>query len=312
MHLGIWIIRFWKNNKIPRFHEKSQKIFRKSRGKFGKFIRIYKNKNMKILERNELLNYLDDFLQIKQKNIKDYCPNGLQVEGKNFIKKIIVGVTACQDLLNLAVARRADAILVHHGYFWKGDKLQITGIQKKRLQTLLVNDVNLIAYHLPLDVHTQVGNNVQLAKILDLQILDAFGEYDLCLLGKLNNTNSTRNLKNFINDIKNKIHPNPIIVGDFNHFNFDDNFDEKIAWCSGAAQDFIELAAEQGAKIYISGEISERTTHLAKELGMIYIACGHHATERCGILALGEYLQNHFRQQNYDLTCEFIDVANPI
>lgn len=267
---------------------------------------------MENLERNLLLNYLDDFLQIKEKNIKDYCPNGLQVEGKNFIKKIITGVSACQDLLNLAIAHRADAILVHHGYFWKGEKSQIIGIQKKRLQTLLVNDVNLIAYHLPLDVHTQVGNNVQLAKILDLQILSSFGEYNLCLLGKLNKTNSTRNLKNFIDNIKNKIHQNPIIVGDLERFDFDTDFDEKIAWCSGAAQDFIELAAEQGAKIYISGEISERTTHLAKELGMIYIACGHHATERYGILALGEHLQDHFRQQGYDLTCQFIDIDNPI
>lgn len=266
---------------------------------------------MENLERNLLLNYLDDFLQIKEKNIKDYCPNGLQVEGKNFIKKIITGVTACQDLLNLAIAHRADAILVHHGYFWKGDKPQISGIQKKRLQTLLVNDVNLIAYHLPLDVHTLVGNNVQLAKILNLNILNSFGEYNLCLLGNLNK-NSTRNLQNFIAAIKQKIHPNPIIVGDFDRFDFNADFNEKIAWCSGAAQDFIELAAEQGAKIYISGEISERTTHLAKELGMIYIAAGHHATERYGIQALGEHLQNHFRQQNYDLTCQFIDVDNPI
>ncbi len=270
---------------------------------------------MENLDRNLLLDYLDDFLQIKEKNIKDYCPNGLQVEGKNFIKKIITGVTACQDLLNLAIANRADAILVHHGYFWKGEKSQITGIQKKRLQTLLVNDVNLIAYHLPLDVHTQVGNNVQLAKILGLNIVSSFGEYNLCLLGDLQKQqqqNSTRNLKNFIATIKAKIHPNPIIVGDLERFDFDADFNGKIAWCSGAAQDFIELAAEQGAKIYISGEISERTTHLAKELGMIYIAAGHHATERCGIQALGEHLQNHFRQLNYDLTCQFIDVDNPI
>ena len=243
-----------------------------------------------------LNNYLNTLLQPER--FSDYCPNGLQVEGKQEINKIVTGVTASMALLQAAHRANADAVLVHHGYFWRGEALPITGIKKRRIQFLLQHDINLFAYHLPLDAHAELGNNVMLAKQLGLQITGRAGEKEMLLLAELK---SPQPLQSLVNLIETKLNRKPQVIGDLN------KPIQKIALCTGAAQGYIEQAAAAGVDAYISGEISEQTVHVAIESGVSYISAGHHATERYGIQALGEHLA-----QKFDLQHEFIDIDNPV
>lgn len=251
------------------------------------------------MQQNVLLDYLNELL--KPELFNDYCPNGLQVEGKKEINNIVAGVTACQALLDAAINKKADLVLVHHGYFWKGERAAVTSVKRQRLKKLLANDINLIAYHLPLDSHDEFGNNIQLARILDLNIdgeIDTGSGPNLMLYGDVPNALSTNDFSRFI---AKRLNREPLLIAGGDH-------DIKtVAWCTGAAQDFIELAADQGVDAYVSGEVSERTAHMARELGVHYFACGHHATERYGVKSLAEHLQ-----QTFDLTCEFIDIDNPV
>lgn len=243
---------------------------------------------------------LNDFLSPHL--IKDYCPNGLQIEGKPEITKVITGVTACQALIDRAIAEHADAILVHHGFFWKGESAEIRGMKYRRIKALIENGINLYAYHLPLDVHQQVGNNVQLAQRLGLDIsggleinnprsIAIYGELDTALTGE-----------EFAARIAMALQREPLHIGDNAP-----TLIKKVGWCTGGGQDYIELAVEQGCDAFISGEVSERTTHIARELGIHYFAAGHHATERYGVKALGEWLA-----KEYDVDVEFIDINNPV
>ena len=243
-----------------------------------------------------LNNYLNTLLQPER--FSDYCSNGLQVEGKQEINKIVTGVTASMALLQAARRANADAILVHHGYFWRGEALPITGIKKHRIQFLLQHDINLFAYHLPLDAHAELGNNVMLAKRLGLQITGRAGEKEMLLLAELK---SPQPLQSLVNLIETKLNRKPQVIGDLN------KPIQKIALCTGAAQGYIEQAVAAGVDAYISGEISEQTVHVAIESGVSYISAGHHATERYGIQALGEHLAHKF-----DLQHEFIDIDNPV
>ena len=243
-----------------------------------------------------LNNYLNTLLQPERFN--DYCPNGLQVEGKQEINKIVTGVSASMALLQAAQQVNADAILVHHGYFWRGESMPITGIKKRRIQFLLQHDINLFAYHLPLDMHAVVGNNVMLAKQLGLAVTSWVGEKDMLALAELN---PVLTLKALVSMIESKLQRTPQVIGDLN------KPIKKIAICTGAAQGYIEQAVTAGADVYISGEISEQTVHVARESGMSYISAGHHATERYGIQALGGHLA-----QKFDLQHEFIDIDNPV
>ena len=243
-----------------------------------------------------LNNYLNTLLQPER--FSDYCPNGLQVEGKQEINKIVTGVTASMALLQAAHRANADAVLVHHGYFWRGEALPITGIKKHRIQFLLQHDINLFAYHLPLDAHSKLGNNVMLAKKLGLTVTGRAGEKEMLLLAELK---SPQPLQSLVNLIETKLNRKPQVIGDLN------KPIQKIALCTGAAQGYIEQAAAAGVDAYISGEISEQTVHVAIESGMSYISAGHHATERYGIQALGEHLAHKF-----DLQHEFIDIDNPV
>lgn len=252
-----------------------------------------------MINRTELLDYLDEILETSR--FQDYCPNGLQVEGKQQIKTLVTGVTASQALLDAAVANHADAILVHHGYFWRGESPAVTGVKYQRLKTLLKYDINLIAYHLPLDSHGEFGNNVQLAKILDIEIdgrISGTGEPALALYGALKTPLS---LDEFSLHIEKHLGRKPTSIGGHNRVI------NTVGWCTGAAQGYIQQAAELGLDAFISGEVSEQTTHLARELGIHYIAAGHHATERYGVKALGEYIAEHF-----DLQHTFIDIDNPV
>ncbi len=245
---------------------------------------------------NDLSDYLDQLLRPGQFN--DYCPNGLQVEGKREISKIVTGVTASMDLLQAAHKADADAILVHHGYFWRGEAQPIVGIKKRRLQFLLQHDINLFTFHLPLDTHSELGNNVMLAKQLGLELTGWAGEKDMLALAELRQPQS---LQAFAALIEHKLKRTPQVIGDLTRPV------KRVAFCTGAAQGYIEQAVAADVDVYISGEISEQTVHVARETGVAYIAAGHHATERYGIRALGEHLEKMF-----GIAHEFIDVDNPV
>ena len=253
---------------------------------------------MKLTDLNNYLNQL-----LKPEQFTDYCPNGLQVEGRAEIQHIVTGVTASYDLLEAALAVKADAILVHHGYFWRGESAAIVGLKKRRIQFLLQHDLSLIAYHLPLDAHAEFGNNVMLAKQLGLTATGWAGqknknESNMLLLAELSQPLS---LKEFAQTIAIKLNRTPQVIGDLTQVV------QKVALCTGAAQGYIEQAVDAGVDVYISGEISEPTVHIARETGVSYIAAGHHATERYGVQALGAHLAEKF-----GLTHTFIDCDNPV
>lgn len=245
---------------------------------------------------NELRDYNASLLQIGL--FRDYCPNGLQVEGRAEVQRIATAVTASQFVLDAAIAWGADAILVHHGYFWRNEDAVITGIKKRRISQLLRNDVSLLAYHLPLDAHPELGNNAQLGKLLGLTTQGRFGEQDIAYLGELS---SPQALAQFSAWVGGRLQRVPQVIG-----NETMNI-RKVAWCSGGAQGYFETAIAQGADAFISGEISEQSFHLAQESGVAFIAAGHHATERLGIRALGEHLATHFSLEH-----RFFDQDNPV
>lgn len=254
--------------------------------------------SQKTVNRDELEKYLAQTLDITR--FRDYCPNGLQVEGCAQVKKLVTGVTASLALIEAAVAVEADAIVVHHGYFWRGEDARVIGSKRKRLKLLLAHDINLFAYHLPLDMHPELGNNAQLGSRLGL-IPDArFGEDGLGWLGSA----SDRALKS-VGDlaliIEARLGRAPLVIGDPSQPL------GRIGWCTGAAQNLLGDAIAAGATTYLSGEISEPTVHLARETGVAYIACGHHATERYGVQALGIRLAEQFGIQQH-----FIDIDNPV
>ncbi|RLV60115.1 Nif3-like dinuclear metal center hexameric protein [Parashewanella curva] len=248
--------------------------------------------------REELIRYLDGYLQAFK--FKDYAPNGLQVEGKEHISTIITGVTASQALIDAAIEKQADAILVHHGYFWKGEPQVITGMKQKRIKALLEHEINLIGYHLPLDAHPEVGNNVQLGQKLgieDIKVVDSVSQ-DLLWSGKLKTPVPADEFQKIL---VNALGRESLHIGD------EKQSIQSIAWCTGGAQDYIDIAAQLGVDAYISGEVSERTFHSAIEQGIHYFSAGHHATERYGIQALGEHLGKQF-----GLSHQFIDIPNPV
>ncbi|OIN28277.1 Nif3-like dinuclear metal center hexameric protein [Vibrio barjaei] len=234
--------------------------------------------------------------------IKDYCPNGLQVEGASEIKKVVTGVTASQALIDYAVSVNADALLVHHGYFWKGEPEAIRGMKGKRIRTLIRNDVNLYGYHLPLDIHPELGNNARLAELLDIEVIEGLEGHpqSVAMFGKLAQPMTG---EAFAQKIAQVLSREPLHIAPEQA----DKMIETVGWCTGGGQDYIELAASKGLDAFISGEISERTTYTARELNIHYFAAGHHATERYGIKALGEWLASA-----HGLEVEFIDIDNPV
>ena len=248
------------------------------------------------MRRDELCVCLDELLEPHR--FRDYCPNGLQVEGRNEVQRVVCGVTACQSLLEAAIAENADAIIVHHGWFWKNEDGRICGYRKRRLQTLLAHDINLIAYHLPLDAHAELGNNSQLARLLDWRIDGRFGEQDIAFHGAAAAPLSAAALAATLEE---KLGRQPQLIG------AGDALVKRLAWCSGGAQGFFEEAVRLGVDAFVSGEISEQTVHLARESGVAYLAAGHHATERGGVMALAGYLE-----QRCGLECRFVDIDNPV
>ncbi len=251
-----------------------------------------------MVDRIQLLKHLDTLLNSAR--IKDYCPNGLQVEGSEDVHHIVTGVTASQALIDAAIACGADTILVHHGYFWKGENERITGIKKERLKSLLQHDINLIAYHLPLDLHPVYGNNVQLADVLGLHIDGLLSEADPSMPGHIGRLPEPMTGKQFADWIGSQLQREPQHIGEAN------DIIETVAWCTGGAQGYLQAAIDAGVDAYLTGEINEPTVHLARETGTHFYAAGHHATERYGAKALGEYLA-----QEFHLRVDFIE-DNPV
>lgn len=248
------------------------------------------------MQREELNRYLDGLLEVSR--YRDYCPNGLQVEGRAEIRRIATGVTASLALIEAALSDGADAILVHHGYFWKGDDPRITGTRRARVALLLERDLNLFAYHLPLDAHGEFGNNAQLARRLGLTETGRFAEQDIGMRGELP---ATARLGDFAAHVARTLGREPLVIGD------PAKQLRQAAWCTGGAQGYFEEAIALRPDVFITGEISEPQVHLARESGVAFVAAGHHATEKYGVQALGEHLAARF-----GLAHRFIDIPNPV
>ncbi len=242
-----------------------------------------------------LEHYLNELLLVD--NYRDYAPNGLQVEGKKDVVNVVCGVTASMELIEVAIARQADAIIAHHGYFWKGETQVITGIKQRRIKALLEHDINLYGYHLPLDGHETLGNNAFLGQVLEIDNACPRAPFDLMWTGDVRELS----VSSMAEKITKTLGREPLAISGGDHLI------KKIAWCSGGAQGYLEQAAQLGVDAYISGEVSEKTYHEAREYGVHYFASGHHATERGGVQLLAEHLNAHT-----DLQCEFVDCYNPV
>jgi len=248
------------------------------------------------MQLSELNDYIGRLLEISR--FRDYSPNGVQVEGRAEIRRIATGVTASQRLLEAATAWGADAIIVHHGYFWRNEDATVTGIKKRRISHLLQHDVSLLAYHLPLDAHAELGNNAQLALRLGLLPQGRFGEQDIAWHGELR---LPQTLGQFAENISEALQRTPLVIGEKAHML------RRIAWCSGGAQSYFEQAVALGVDAFLTGEISEQNVHVAEETGIAFIAAGHHATERYGVQALGAHLA-----QRFNIEHRFFDMDNPV
>lgn len=248
--------------------------------------------------RQDLLHAFDALLQPSR--FKDYGPNGLQVEGAAHIGKIVSGVTASRALIEAAIAARADAIFVHHGLFWRGQHGCVTGWMKQRLALLLAHDINLFAYHLPLDAHPELGNNAQLGRLLGFEATSRFGEQELGFLGHRVDGQQFENAAALADHLKNALKRPVTVVGTAQLAI------KKVAWCTGGAQGYFEAAIAAGADAFITGEISEPQAHYARETGVAFLACGHHASERYGAPAVAAHIAAQFGLEH-----EFIDIDNP-
>ncbi len=246
----------------------------------------------------DLIEHLNVYLNAA--SFKDYAPNGLQVEGKPEIRRIVLGVSASQALVDHACSIEADCILVHHGWFWRGERPEVVGMKQRRLKALLAHDINLIAYHLPLDAHGEVGNNAEIARVLGLEIEERGGDHELLFIGRPKE--GAVKTEAFVARVSEAFGGIRVQVGET------DGEIRRVGWCSGAAQDELIEAASRGCNVYISGEISERTTYEARENGILYLACGHHATETLGIRALGR----HLKSQWPELEISWFDDENPV
>jgi len=255
-----------------------------------------------------LTQFCDDYLSASA--FKDYAPNGLQVDGGRPIQRIVTGVTACEALIDAAIDDNADAIMVHHGYFWKGEPATLTGMKGRRVRKLMQHGISMIGYHLPLDAHPISGNNAKLADMLGMTITGALYPTESHPVGNIA-TCTPQSAENLIATITQALGRAPLHIAADYHADSaaqttSGRLIERVGICTGGAQDMIEQAAAMGCDAFISGEISERTTHSARELGIDYFACGHHATERGGIQALGEIVA-----QKFGLPVTFIDIENP-
>lgn len=255
--------------------------------------------NTSMARLNDIMVHCNALLQVHE--FSDYCPNGLQIEGRNDVGLIISGVSASQALIEQAIDERADALLVHHGYFWKGEDPTLTGMKYRRIKMLIEAGISLMAYHLPLDAHLALGNNVQLGKKLGFESItriETGRAQKLLFTAELTNPVSASNLCAALSRV---LQREPM------HIEGGPQLISKVAWCTGGAQSYIEDAAVLGADAYITGEASEQTTHFARENGLHFFAAGHHATERFGVQAVGDEIAKVFSIKH-----KYVEIANPV
>lgn len=238
---------------------------------------------------------------LEPSQFRDYAPNGLQVEGRGAVQRLVTGVTACQALVDAAIEHEADAILVHHGYFWKNEAPVLTGMKRRRIAALLEADINLFGYHLPLDAHPEYGNNATLAALLGIRSEGPLHPGDPSAVGNVGSLGVPTAMSDFLDTVATALDRQPLHVGD------PDRKVQRIAWCTGGAQGYIEAAVAVGADVYLTGEASEQTVHVAREEGIEFIAAGHHATERYGVQALGAAVAAELGLEH-----RFIDIDNPV
>lgn len=250
-----------------------------------------------MVQTDELIAYLNETLDAER--FSDYGPNGLQVAGKKEINHVVTGVTANRALIEAAIKDNADAIVVHHGIFWKGGQMTLTGVQHGRVKPLMSHDINLIAYHLPLDAHQVVGNNAQLGKLLEIDI-EEYVDLDrvpgLCAIGRLDKPLSGQAFAQRLNE---RLLKAPLHVPAEKEI-------KRVAWCTGAAHSYLPQILQMDVDAYITGEYSLAMVELAIEADIHFYAAGHHATERGGVIALGEQLAKQF-----GITVNYIDIDNP-
>ncbi len=238
---------------------------------------------------------------LEPSRFRDYAPNGLQVEGRSEVKRLVSGVTACQALVDAAVADGADALLVHHGYFWRNEAPVLTGMKRRRIAALLESELSLFGYHLPLDAHPEYGNNATLAARLGITVEEALHPGDPAAVGNVGSLATDTPVKHFLATVAQQLDREPLHIGD------PERQVRRIAWCTGGAQGYIEAAVAAGADLYLTGEASEQTVHVAREEGIEFVAAGHHATERYGVQALGEAVAAELGLEH-----RFIDIDNPV
>jgi dinuclear metal center YbgI/SA1388 family protein len=248
------------------------------------------------MELNLLVAELANFLQVGK--FQDYCPNGLQVEGRPQVRRIVSGVTASQALIEAAIEADADAVLVHHGYFWRGEAPEVTGLKRNRLKRLLTYDLSLLAYHLPLDAHAEVGNNVQLGKVLEWPIVRYLDDKNMLPVAEFPQPMALSQVGDHVSQ---KLGRSAQILGN------PQKPVQTVAWCTGAAQSYIQQAVNAGVDLFVSGEVSEQTWHTVCETDTAYISAGHHATERYGVQALG-----HWLAEKYGIEHIYVEVDNPV
>ncbi len=266
---------------------------------------------MKTVSTRELCDWIDSTLNTA--SFSDYCPNGLQVEGTPGIRHILAGVTASQALIERAIEAGADTLLVHHGWFWKGEDPRVRGTRRNRLARLLAHNINLLAYHLPLDAHPELGNNAQLANILGLipeyrqgpgqdqvnvRIPNTTGPGGLVWLGTMPGIDTLGQIARRVEDRLGRV---PLTIG------APTLQVQRVAWCTGAAHNMLIDAIDAGTQCFITGEIAEPTVHLAREAGVGLISAGHHATERYGVQALGRAIT-----ETFGVRVDFADIDNPV
>lgn len=244
----------------------------------------------------DLEDYTSQLLETAR--FRDYSPNGLQVEGRPEVKRLASGVTASLALIEAAVEWEADALLVHHGWFWKNEDSRVVGVKKRRLERLLSQGISLLAYHLPLDAHPVYGNNAQLAGVLGAEVEGWFGEQAVGAYGPLGRPQA---LGEWAAGIGRALGREPLVIGD------PDRSLARVAWCSGGAQGYFEQAVGLGVDAFLTGEVSEYNFHLARETGVAFVSAGHHATETLGVKALGGHLAERFGLDHF-----FIDIPNPV
>jgi dinuclear metal center YbgI/SA1388 family protein len=241
--------------------------------------------------------HLDEHLQVAR--FRDYCPNGLQVEGRRAVGLIASGVTASLALIEAAIDGGADALLVHHGYFWRNEDARLRGIKRERIGRLIGAGLHLLAYHLPLDAHPLLGNHATLARVLGIEQTGTAGDDGLLALGQLAAGHHT--VASLARLVGERLGTHPLVLGPA------ERPVRRIAWCTGGAQGWFEQAIDLGVDVFLTGEVSEQNHHLAVEAGVGFIAAGHHATERYGVQALGEYLAGRF-----GIAHRYIEIANPV